>query len=512
MEPAAGPAPDVDKRTAGVHDQVMLSQQAHGPRIRPILALGDMVSVVLAVWLAHVFRFPGRAFESKWSVLMENPGFLAWVLLSCWGLAAAAELYEPESVKRFSEAGVRVGIAVTAWAACLVLATYIWPAWNFGRGLLVITSLALVPLMLLNRWIFSSWLRRRSRTPALVVGDPELADELCRKLGTYTSSPWKPVNCADVPLRHVKEQAEQIGARLIVVAGAHPESRADFGNELSVLHLSGVPVVAEVDLWAWFEERLPLDSMSPELALHQHGFGPIHWDVHHRLISILDYALAVVLLVPSLPVFVAAALLILVVDGRPAIFRQRRLGQFGRPFEMLKLRTMTKDAEREGPRFATDKDPRITRLGSLLRRLRIDEIPQLLNILRGEMSLVGPRPERPEFVDELARHIPYYTFRFAVRPGLTGWAQVNTSYARDLEGHRRKLEFDLYYIRQPSLRLYLLTLLRTASTALAGARRVEAERPPKPVSRVRAPRIPASAAAGTGHGAQQTLERLDDPR
>ena len=113
----------------------------------------------------------------------------------------------------------------------------------------------------------------------------------------------------------------------------------------------------------------------------------------------------------------------------------------------------------------------MTRVGRLLRRLRIDELPQLLNVLRGDMSLVGPRPERPEFVAALAQTVPFYTFRLAVPPGLTGWAQVNMPYARSEEEHRRKLEYDLYFIRERSFGLYLLTLLRTASAALVGARR-----------------------------------------
>jgi lipopolysaccharide/colanic/teichoic acid biosynthesis glycosyltransferase len=129
---------------------------------------------------------------------------------------------------------------------------------------------------------------------------------------------------------------------------------------------------------------------------------------------------------------------------------------------------MCRDAEEDGPVFSPPGDPRVTAAGRWLRRLRIDELPQLLNVLRGDMSLVGPRPERPEFVAELARQIPYYTFRLAVPPGVTGWAQVNMPYACEIAEHRRKLEYDLYFIRERSVGLYLLTLLRTLNAALAG--------------------------------------------
>jgi lipopolysaccharide/colanic/teichoic acid biosynthesis glycosyltransferase len=153
------------------------------------------------------------------------------------------------------------------------------------------------------------------------------------------------------------------------------------------------------------------------------------------------------------------------------LYVQMRAGRHGRPFRLLKLRTMRPDAESDGPAFATRDDPRVTAVGRFLRRLRLDELPQLVNVLRGDMSLVGPRPERPEFVAELARAIPYYTFRLAVPPGLTGWAQVHMPSAVTVDDHRRKLEYDLYFIRERSVALYLFTLLRTASAALVGTGR-----------------------------------------
>jgi lipopolysaccharide/colanic/teichoic acid biosynthesis glycosyltransferase len=152
------------------------------------------------------------------------------------------------------------------------------------------------------------------------------------------------------------------------------------------------------------------------------------------------------------------------------LYRQSRVGQFGRNFTMLKLRTMVRDAEARGPTFTRAGDSRVLAVGRVLRRFRIDELPQLWNVLKGEMSMVGPRPERPEFVEELTREIPYYAFRTAVPPGITGWAQVNVPYAAEISAHRRKLEYDLYFIRERSTRLYLLTLLRTVSAMLVGVR------------------------------------------
>ena len=255
----------------------------------------------------------------------------------------------------------------------------------------------------------------------------------------------------------------------MVLAGGYERS-LDMGHELASLHFSGVPVVASTEIWAWLEERLPLEALTPAIFLHQPGFGAVHWTLFNRITRIADIFFAAAMLLISAPLLLAAAIAVGITCGRPIFFRQERLGQFGRPFVMVKLRTMRNDAEAAGPEFAAQNDPRATPLGAILRRFRIDELPQLWNVLEGDMSLVGPRPERPEFVAQLTEQIPYYAFRMAVPPGLTGWAQVNISYARDLDDHRRKLEFDLYFIRERSVRLYVMTLLRTLSAALVGPR------------------------------------------
>jgi len=185
-----------------------------------------------------------------------------------------------------------------------------------------------------------------------------------------------------------------------------------------------------------------------------------------------EILLCLALLVLTLPVMLAAALAIRLGSHGPILFRQQRVGLHGVPFQVLKFRTMRADAEPNGPVWATPSDPRITRVGALLRKSRIDELPQLLNVLRGQMSLVGPRPERPHFVDLLARELPNYRDREHAKPGITGWAQVRFRYGSSIEDSRRKLELDLYYLRHRSLLLDLLILLLTVRTVLCfqGAR------------------------------------------
>ncbi len=151
----------------------------------------------------------------------------------------------------------------------------------------------------------------------------------------------------------------------------------------------------------------------------------------------------------------------------PVLYRQQRVGLHGEPFTLLKFRSMTNDAEQGGnPLWASQQDPRITRVGSLIRPMRIDELPQLINVLRGEMSMIGPRPERPHFVEQLARVIPLYGERSYVKPGITGWAQVNYPYGASVEDARQKLSYDLYYVKNRSLLLDLLILLATVRVIL----------------------------------------------
>jgi exopolysaccharide biosynthesis polyprenyl glycosylphosphotransferase len=182
-----------------------------------------------------------------------------------------------------------------------------------------------------------------------------------------------------------------------------------------------------------------------------------------------DIVASLVLVTTTLPLMLLVALLLSFESGAPIIYRQERVGLRGRTFQLLKFRSMRPDAEADGkPVWAKVGDPRVTRLGALLRRTRVDELPQLLNVLRGEMSLVGPRPERPVFVEMLTQQIPFYAVRHSVKPGLTGWAQVRYSYGATVEQSIRKLEYDLYYVKNHTLLLDLVILLETVRVVLLG--------------------------------------------
>jgi exopolysaccharide biosynthesis polyprenyl glycosylphosphotransferase len=440
------------------------------PRLRTLLAIGDALLLGAAIWLAYIVRFIPAERPGKLQQLLSHPGLVVTAFIAMWSLAVAAELYEPLLLRRRREIATRVVAVALVWGGVFAVATYLIPSWRFGRGLLLLTTVAWAADVAVLRVIMGIWLGRRPKPQALVVGEPEVVAEVCRKLRVHPLAPWEPVDGSALPIKAVAEEAHGRDVELVVLVG--PEAAAGVeASDLAALLFSGVPVVAASEVWAWLDGRLPVSELSPAAFLHQPAFGVIHWELFNRATRVVDVVLSAVLFVLCLPILAAAALVALVVDGRPVFYRQTRVGQFGRRFQVVKLRTMRTDAEAAGPTFAKARDPRVTRVGGALRHLRIDELPQLVNVLRGDMSLVGPRPERPEFLAQLVSAIPYYTFRLAVPPGLTGWAQVNMPYARTEEEHRRKLEYDLYFIRERSFGLYLLTLLRTISVALVGIRR-----------------------------------------
>lgn len=237
------------------------------------------------------------------------------------------------------------------------------------------------------------------------------------------------------------------------------------------LRYSGVTVMPLVILCEEVDQYVPLELISPEWLLNASGEPHLLYIRKvKRLFDIIASALGLIL---GLPVLLLAMLAVKATSRGPVFFRQNRSGRFGKPFSMLKLRSMRMDAEKAGAQWAQggangSRDPRVTFVGGILRRFRIDEIPQLWNVLKGEMSFVGPRPERPEMITELAAQIPHYEERMMVQPGLTGWAQVNYPYGASVLDARRKLEYDLYYLKNMGLFLDAFILLDTVRTVLFG--------------------------------------------
>jgi sugar transferase (PEP-CTERM system associated) len=235
-------------------------------------------------------------------------------------------------------------------------------------------------------------------------------------------------------------------------------------KQLLPLKLERIRVYKEQEFWERHLRRLDLDELpSNWLRLVQRRGGGRVTDAVHRL---MDIVLSTILLLFTLPLMLLAALLIKLDSPGPIFYRQERVGLHGEPFTLFKFRSMRADAEIKGPVWAAQSDPRVTRIGGFIRRMRIDELPQLVNVLSGQMSLIGPRPERPHFVEKLEKIMPLYADRAYVKPGLTGWAQVNFPYGASIEDAWVKLSYDLYYVKNKSIFLDIMILFATVRVVL----------------------------------------------
>ena len=259
--------------------------------------------------------------------------------------------------------------------------------------------------------------------------------------------------------------ARETGAKEIVVALT--ERRGAPLQPLLEARMEGIRITSYLSFWERETQRVNLTALDPSWLIYSDGFR-LGTATNVFLKRLLDIVASFGLLIFTLPTLFLVALAVRLDSPGPVLYRQERVGRYGKSFVIYKFRTMRLDAEMSGvPQWAAARDPRITRIGSILRSTRIDELPQIINVLKGEMSFVGPRPERPFFVESLSRDIPSYTERHRVRPGITGWAQINYPYGASIEDAKAKLSYDLYYIKNYSFLFDLMIILSTAHAVFA---------------------------------------------
>jgi exopolysaccharide biosynthesis polyprenyl glycosylphosphotransferase len=338
------------------------------------------------------------------------------------------------------------------------------------------------PLLLAGRLAFRSLssLRRFSQR-LLVIGTSDLGvaiaeavrerPNLGSELVGFLSDEFMDEggSCAGYPVLGKVHEIEKIVERFaigrVVVAS---KSRGEYfpAEELLALKLRGTRVESGVSFYERVTGRIYLRGLRSSYLIFSDGFHSRR-PLSAAAKRALDVAVAALGMLLAAPVVALCALLVRLDSRGPAFYRQERVGQDGRPFAVWKLRSMVDRAEEEsGPRFSASGDARITRVGRILRKARLDELPQLWNVFRGDMSLVGPRPERPEFIDELSARYPYFRLRSVLKPGVTGWAQVRYGYVNDPAGFEHKLALDLYYMKYRSLVMDLLILWKTAKTVV----------------------------------------------
>ena len=232
--------------------------------------------------------------------------------------------------------------------------------------------------------------------------------------------------------------------------------------------LEGLQYYNYLEFYETYENKLPISHLSPKWFLENTGFEIYHNNFNLKAKRLLDLLFALLIGIFAAPVIVLAAIIVKLESKGPVFFIQERIGEGNKKFNIVKFRSMTTDAEKDGPQWASKNDNRVTKFGKIMRATRIDELPQLWNVLRGEMSFVGPRPEREFFIQQLEKKIPYYNLRHTVKPGLTGWAQVMYPYGASVEDAYRKLQYDLYYIKHHSIPFDVKVLLKTVTIVIFG--------------------------------------------
>ena len=356
-------------------------------------------------------------------------------------------------------------ILKSAGAGLLIAALlfYIFPRLSPGYAAAAASACFLMFGLLVLRPIVRSFGRIDDDPGTVIVGSEEMA----RKLYSEIVERDAPENIQIIGYEDLGRVAQQQRISRVVVADRHIQHESTAAQTLIDLKLRGVRIESALESFEKVSRKIWVEGLSPDRLIFADGFCPSK--IYLASKRALDVLLALLLLLIAAPLMVLIAIVVKLETPGPAIFSQERVGLRGKRFIVYKFRSMRQDAERKtGPTWAKENDDRITRLGAFLRKSRCDELPQVWNVLRGDMSFIGPRPERPYFVDLLKSKIRYYDLRHYVKPGITGWAQVMYPYGASIEDAYHKLQYDLYYTKNISLRLDLLILLKTIKVVAAG--------------------------------------------
>ncbi len=394
------------------------------------------------------------------------------------------DLYDIERVFSTEEIPFRVSLAAILPAIVSWVGFRIEPDWGYTHGLIAVQTGAGLFLLtgwrLLYRRIFQL---SKNKIPTLIIGAGEKGKSALKLL----SSPYsqfevagfldddpdkftKPAGGAPPILGSTRNLFDVMTERCIkaVVVALEGNESARITRSLLEARLCGREVYDLPSLYEKMAGKVPVNDIEDRWLVSADGFHLISREYVQRIKRVFDFLFSGCMLVVCLPFLAATALAIKLDSPGPVFFRQTRVGRGGKPFILSKFRSMFTDAEARGAKWAEKKDPRVTRVGSVIRVTHLDELPQVWNIFVGDMSLIGPRPERPEFVKELEEKVPYYGVRHAVRPGLTGWAQIKYPYGASVEDSLRKLEYDLFYIKNMSILQDLKILLRTIGVVVTG--------------------------------------------
>jgi sugar transferase (PEP-CTERM system associated) len=469
-------------RRAAIGDESLREPNHNINQQVALLATAEFLLFAAAPYLAALIRFGidlAELEEVGAAQQIESAIFAVVLLLS----ATAMGLYSRRL--RVANYGLllRFGLALLSTLVVMALIFYIVPSLFLGRGLMglacVISFLGFVVTRVAFSRLSDGRIFRRKLlvygTGRRVTGLSQLRRRTERSRFDIVGFVVVPTDSAVVPenlcVKLDKPLLQFCEERQVdeIVVGIDDRRNGFPTDSLLECKLRGIAVTEAVDFVEREAGKIRLDALNSSWILFGSGFGKSRRiELGTRVLDMLG---GTALLLLGLPVMALAAAAILIEDGpfKPVFYRQNRVGRLGRTIQIVKLRSMCVDAETAaGPCWAQKEDPRITRVGRLLRLCRIDELPQLWNVIKGDLSLVGPRPERPEFVSQLERDIPYYRERHIVKPGLTGWAQLCYPYGSSQQDTREKLQYDLYYVKNRSVFFNLMILMQTVEVILFG--------------------------------------------
>jgi sugar transferase (PEP-CTERM system associated) len=446
------------------------------PHAVVLLWLVDLVMLVGANELSWQLRAGQIGIDSGALIdrVLPHLGFAGMIVTAM----IAVGVYGPDALRSMRFAAARLLVAISLGVIALAFIDFIIAGQTFWRSTLAYAMALAFALLVADRLVLGTFLGTSAfRRRVLVLGAGNRALRL-RELGERPESGFAIVGYVgmseaasmieeSIPrsaIHNLTRFVENLGVAEVVLALEERRNSLPL-KDLLRIKTTGVHVNEFSSFLERETGRVDLDTVNPSWLIFSDGFssGRAISGVAKRLFDILASTLLLGLTAPLIVVF---ALLVKLDSKGPAFFRQRRVGLFGEGFDVIKLRSMRTDAEAGGAQWASKDDPRVTRIGKFIRKVRIDELPQTWSVLKGQMSFVGPRPERPEFVADLEEQLPYYAERHMVKPGITGWAQINYPYGASIEDSRHKLEYDLYYAKNYTPFLDLLILLQTLRVVL----------------------------------------------
>ena len=443
------------------------------------LVIIELMVLYFSVYLGVDIRFVDNVGNEN-KLLLEPlmPKAMAFALVLSVSMTAVG-LHTRNVVDDFAGMMIRIGLSFGLGFIGNTLLFYIYPPLYLGRGVVAISLLVAFFGILITRTLYQKLDKHIFTSRVLILGvgkNARLLEEMeeeAAKRGQYIIGYLRTENDKEASVSADKvvkvktsllDLIDDLSIDEIVVA--LDDRRNQFpSNELLDCKMHGVIIRDTVEFLERIKGHIELGALSPSMLIFSSGFARME-----KGKRVFDIIVSLTILILTSPIFFISAFLIWLSSfGRdPIFYRQQRTGLGDKPFGVLKFRSMTVDAEKNGAQFAKKNDARVTKIGAFIRKTRIDELPQLINVLKGEMSFVGPRPERPEFVSGFEKDIPHYALRHAVKPGITGWAQICYPYGDTLEDARKKLQFDLYYIKNYSLFLDLTILFQTAQVILFG--------------------------------------------